>query len=177
MSNSSYKLNSWFNKSTAQLILGATILASTSVHAFDNKSTSYDNSRYIIEKIKQTSGTTVVVNSRHRKSQISIIRDIFDIKNEELSETIGISRKTLHNWEKFGIKKEKDRQRVFELSVIAEDWKFNKLPTNKEALSKPIVGSLSVIDMLKDEKLDREKIIFAGRRLSHQSLAPEIGLI
>ena len=66
---------------------------------------------------------------------------------------------------------------MFELSVIAEDWSYNKLPTDKEKLFTPILGSTSVMQMLTDEKLDREKIIFAGRRLAHQSLTPELGVI
>ncbi|WP_367104824.1 hypothetical protein [uncultured Psychrobacter sp.] len=176
MRQNSYGANSWVNKNITTALIGASILATTPAYAF-KKSTSYDNSRYIIDKMSQASGSSINVKYNTRQSQLSTIKEYFDLSDEELANLVGVSRKTLYNWEKQGISKERDRQRVFELSVIAEDWSYNKLPTDKEKLSTPIIGSTSVMQMLTDKELDREKIIFAGRRLAHQSLTPEVGLI
>ncbi len=174
MRQNSYGSN--WNKSITTALIGASILATTPTYA-SKKSTSYDDSRYVVDKMSRSSGSSINVKYNNRKSQLSTIKEYLALSDEELANIIGVSRKTLYNWEKQGISKEKDRQRVFELSVIAEDWDYNELPTDKEKLFKPVLGSTSVMQMLTDKKLDREKIIFAGRRLAHQSLTPEVGLI
>ncbi|WP_201587424.1 hypothetical protein [Psychrobacter jeotgali] len=176
MKQNNYKSNSWLNKSITPAIIGASFLITTPTYA-SKKSTSYDNTRYIIDKMSQASGSSINVKYNTRQSQLSTIKKYFDLSDEKLANLVGVSRKTLYNWEKQGISKQKDRQRVFELSVIAEDWNYNKLPTDKEKLFTPVLGSTSVMQMLTNKELDREKIIFAGRRLAHQSLTPEVGLI
>lgn len=103
-------------------------------------------------------------------TKVAIIKEYFHLNDEELADVIGVSRKTLYNWEKQGVSEEKDRHRISKLSVIAEDWHYNKLPTSKDKLSEAVLGSNSVMQMLMSEELDREKIVFAGRRLAHQEL-------
>ncbi len=175
MKQNNYMSNNW-SKNFTTAIIGASILVTTPTYA-SKKSTSYDNSRYVVEKISRASGSNINVKYNTRQSQLSIIKEYFALSDEELANIMCVSRKTLYNWEKQGISKEKDRQRVFELSVIAEDWEYNKLSTDKEELFTPVLGSISVMQMLMDKELDREKVIFAGRRLTHQSLAPDTSLI
>lgn len=176
MRQNSYGSNNWLNRGITTALIGASILATTPTYA-SKKSTSYDDSRYVVDKMSRSSGSSINVKYNTRQSQLSTIKEYLALSDEELANLVGVSRKTLYNWEKQGISKEKDRQRVFELSVIAEDWNYNKLPTDKKKLFTPVLGSTSVMQMLTDKKLDREKIIFAGRRLAHQSLTPEVGLI
>ena len=175
MRQSSYGSSS-FNRNVTTAIISASILATSSTYASKNL-TSYDNSRYILDKVSRVSGSNINVKYNTRQSQLSIIKEYFDLNDEELAAVVRVSRKTLYNWEKQGVSKEKDRQRIFELSIIAEDWEYNKLSTDKEKLSKAILGSTSVMQMLMSENLDKEKIIFAGRRLAHQSLTPSTSLI
>jgi len=176
MKQNSYTSSSWLNKNITTAILGASILATTPSYA-SKKSTSYDSSRYMVDQMSQASGSSINVKYNTRQSQLSIIKNNLALNDEELASIIGVSRKTIYNWEKQGINKDKDRQRIFELSAIAEDWNYNQFPTNKRKLSQPVLGSTSVMQMLMDERLDKEKIIFAGRRLAHQLLTPETGLI
>lgn len=176
MRQNSYGSSSWLNKSVTTAIIGASILATPTTYASKNL-TSYDSSRYIVDKVSRVSGSSVNVRYNLRQSQLSIIKEYFDLNDEELADIIGVSRKTLYNWEKQGVSKEKDRHRISKLSVIAEDWYYNKLPTSKEKLSESVLGSNSVMQMLMSEELDREKIIFAGRRLAHQSLTLNTNLI
>lgn len=176
MRQNSYEFNNRLNRSITTAVIGASLLITTPSYA-SKKSTSYDNSRYIVDKMSRASGSSINVKYNTRQSQLAMIKECFALSDEELANVMGVSRKTLYNWEKQGISKEKDRQRVFELSVIAEDWEYNKLSTSKEDLFTPILGSISVMQMLTDKDLDREKIIFAGRRLAHQSLTPNTSLI
>lgn len=176
MRQNSYGSNNWLNTSITTAVIGASFLITTPTYA-SKKSTSYDNSRYMVDKMSRASGSSINVKYNTRQSQLTTIKECFALSDEELANVMGVSRKTLYNWEKQGISKEKNRQRVFELSVIAEDWEFNKLSTSKEDLFTPVLGSLSVMQMLTDKELDREKIIFAGRRLAHESLMPKTGLI
>ena len=176
MRQNSYGSNNWLNRSITTAVIGASFLITTPTYA-SKKSTSYDNSRYMVDRMSQASGSSINIKYNTRQSQLSTIKEYFTLSDEELANLVGVSRKTLYNWERQGISKEKDRQRVFELSVIAEDWNYNKLPTDKEKLFTPVLGSTSIMQMLTDKELDREKIIFAGRRLAHQSLTPSISLI
>ncbi|MGB6824610.1 hypothetical protein [Psychrobacter sp.] len=176
MRQNSYGSNNWLNKSITTAVIGASFFVTTPTYA-SKKSTSYDSSRYMVDKLSRASGSSFNVKYNTRQSQLSIIKEYFAFSDEELASVMGVSRKTLYNWEKQGISKGKDRQRIFELSIIAEDWEYNKLSTDKEKLSKAILGSTSVMQMLMSEDLDKEKIIFAGRRLAHQSLTPSISLI
>lgn len=139
-------------------------------------STAYGNNYALLERLSQVSGSNVQVTYQKRSNQLQRIKETFSFTDATLAEIIGVSRKTLHNWEQQGIKKEKDRQRIFELAVIAKDWEYNRLPKATETLSQAVLHELSVLDMLKAEKLDRERIIFAGQRLAHQALQPETGL-
>lgn len=168
-------LNKAFNRGAIAFI-GASTFAMTHVQAFSEHS-GYLNDVYKLEQISRPSGSNIIVRHNTRQSQISAIKKFLELNDQELADIIGVTRKTLYNWQKRGIDKEKDRQRVLELSVIAEDWSYNKLPTDKEKLLTPVLGSTSVMQMLTDKELDRGKIIFAGQRLAHQSLTPEVGLI
>lgn len=168
-------LNNAFNKS-AIAVIGASALAVTQAQAFSVHS-GYSNNTYKLEQISRISGSNISVKKNTRRSQLLVIKEFFALSDEELSNIVGVSRKTLYNWEKQGVNKEKDRNRISKLSVIAEDWYYNRLPTNKEKLSKAVLGSTSVMQMLMSEELDREKIVFAGRRLAHQSLTPNASLI
>lgn len=176
MKQNSYTSSSWLNSNITTAILGASILATNPSYA-SQKSTSYDSSLYMVDQMSQASGSNINVKYNTRQSQLSIIKNHFALNDEELASIVGVSRKTIYNWEKQGINKDKDRQRIFELSAIAEDWKYNQLPTDKEKLSKPILGSTSVMQLLMSTELDREKIVFAGRRLTHQSLTLNTSLI
>lgn len=138
--------------------------------------TIYGSNNAWLDSISKISGSSVQVTYQKRNNQLQDIKETFGFTDATLAEIIGVSRKTLHNWEQQGIKKEKDRQRIFELSVIAKDWKYNRLPIAIETLSQTVLHELNVLDMLKAEKLDREKIIFAGRKLAHQAMQPQQGL-
>lgn len=164
-----------FNKSIV-CVIGASVLALTQAQAFSRHS-GCSNSIYTIDQMSRVTGSNIRIKYNTRQSQLSVIKKYFHLNDQELADTIGVSRKTLYNWQIKGINKEKDRQRVFELSVIAEDWNYNQLHTTKEKLSKAVLGSTSVMQLLMNEELDKEKIIFAGRRLAHQSLNPDTSLI
>ncbi len=56
--------------------------------------------------------------------------------------------------------------RIFDLYMIARDWKTTGLSSNAHQLHTPILDNQSIFDLLREEFLDKERILFAGSRLS-----------
>ena len=156
--------------------VGASTVAISQAQALPVQS-GYPNTIYKLGQMNRNSGSSVQVRENSRQSQLSIIKSTFGLTDQELADILMVSRKTLHNWEKQGVRKEKDRQRIFELSVISEDWQYNQLPTTRDKLNLAVIELNSVMQMLKEDTLDKERIIFAGRRLAHQSLTSKNSLI
>ena len=111
------------------------------------------------------------VNVNALEIKIETIKSVFAMTEAEIAETIGVSRKTLFNWkQRESAPNKKKAQNIFELFLLAKNWNqagFTKKPFD---LQLPIVDGLSVKDLLKEAKLDSEKILFAGNRLSHKNL-------
>lgn len=104
------------------------------------------------------------------------IKSAFSLTNDDLAKIIGVTRKTLHNWKTGKIGNSEKRQRVFELFMLATDWNKIGFSKNKHDLNQPIVHGKSVVDLLSEENLNREKILFAGSRIALLNNTPEQGL-
>ena len=104
------------------------------------------------------------------------IMDTFDLTKEEHSRVFKVSsRKTLYNWiDGLTTPRKAAMNRIFELLVIARDWKSSGLKANSENLRKPVIKNQSVLDLLSDESLDEERILFAGNRLKLLTEEPKM---
>lgn len=104
--------------------------------------------------------------------QLDFIKDVFSLTDEELTRACNISsRKTLFNWKESGnISRDNNRQRVFDLFLLAQDWSEHNYPNNKDAITRGVLNGQSVLDILQEDYLDKQKALFAGRRLLRQSL-------
>lgn len=105
------------------------------------------------------------------QEKIETIKSVFSMTENEIAEKINVSRKTLFNWKKKESAPNKAKaQRIFDLYMLAKDWKNFGFTTDKFDLESPVIANQSVKDLLNEDKLDSEKILFAGNRLSHKSL-------
>ena len=59
---------------------------------------------------------------------------------------------------------------MFELYLLAKNWKSAQFPTDNIKLNSPVLDGKTVKDLLQDSNSDSEKILFAGNRLMHQSI-------
>lgn len=95
------------------------------------------------------------------------IMSTFDLTKEEQSSVFKVSsRKTLYNWiDGITTPRKTAMNRIFELLIIARDWKSSGLIASPESLRKPVVKKKSVLGLLSEDTLNREQILFAGSRL------------
>ncbi len=104
------------------------------------------------------------------------IKNAFSLSNDELANIIGVSRKTLHNWKTGNIRSSEKRKRIFDLFLLATNWSNSGFSGNRHDLEKKILNGKSILDLLVEEDLDAEKILFAGSRIDLLSPRSEKGL-
>lgn len=92
----------------------------------------------------------------------------FDLTKEEFTKICKIkSRKTLYNWINGEASPRKSAMnRIFDLLIVIREWEQADLKCNKEQLHYPILGQQSIYKMLQQDKIDKERILFAGTRLN-----------
>ena len=111
------------------------------------------------------------------EQNLDFIKLTFSLTEEELAKSIGVTRKTLLNWKKYESEPNKEKtQKMFELYILAKNWKGAQFPTDNIKLNSPVLDGKTIKDLLQDSDTDSEKILFAGNRLMHQSIG-EIDLI
>lgn len=121
------------------------------------------------------SGAKIQVHTEPRNklaNTISEICEAFYLTKEELAQACNIqSRKTLYNWINGDAKPRKSAMaRVFDLLIAARAWQDSGFTTNRDQLHVPVLGGKSVFDLLNQPEIDKERILFAGSRLT--MLAP-----
>lgn len=95
------------------------------------------------------------------------IETVFGLTRDELAKVCGTVRKTVYNWlDGKSEPRKTSLQRLFELNVIARDWSEAGYASGRTDIRQPLVSDRSILDMLCEEPLDRELIMFAGSRLS-----------
>lgn len=109
-------------------------------------------------------------------SNLENIKNAFSLSNDELANIIGVSRKTLHNWKTGNIRSSEKRKRIFDLFLLATNWSNAGFSGNRHDLEKKILNGKSILDLLVEEDLNAEKILFAGSRIDLLSPRSEKGL-
>ncbi len=98
-------------------------------------------------------------------SNLESIKNTFSLSNDELAKIIGVSRKTLHNWKTGNIRSSEKRKRIFDLFLLATNWSNAGFSKNKHDLEKKMLNDKSIMDLLVEEDLNAEQILFAGSRI------------
>lgn len=132
---------------------------------------------HIVEMVENIDTSQNAVEEKAEISQnaledkIELIKSIFSMTESEIAQSIGISRKTLFNWKQRESAPNKQKaQNIFDLYLLAKNWKDAGFTTDSFELELPVIGGQSIKDLLKEDKLDSEKILFAGNRLNHKNL-------
>lgn len=90
----------------------------------------------------------------------------FDLIPADLAQALKVkSRKTIYNWINGEASPRKSAiERIFELLMIARAWEQSAMASYKESLHTPVLGEESLLDLISSDKLDKERILFAGSR-------------
>ncbi|WP_412758187.1 helix-turn-helix domain-containing protein [Legionella bozemanae] len=97
---------------------------------------------------------------------LDFLTSCFNLTKEELASICKISRKTIYNWiDGFSEPRKAALERLFDLLMVAKAWKLNLLPNDSKMLRTPVLNGKSVLDLLKEDELNNEQILFAGSRL------------
>lgn len=117
------------------------------------------------------SGASTKVHAESQNKLASAVNEIclaFGLTKEELAQVCKVqSRKTLYNWINGEAKPRKSAMsRVFDLLVTARAWRSSGFSADREKLHEPILGDQSVFYLLSQTEIDKERVLFAGSRLS-----------
>lgn len=110
------------------------------------------------------------------RTTVESICTAFEVTKDELARICKIeSRKTVYNWmDGKSTPRRSTMERLFDLVLIAQAWKQGAFPNDWESIHRPILGNMSVFDLLTSDKLDREAILFAGSRIALSSTRPTL---
>lgn len=101
------------------------------------------------------------------RTLIQRIESTFGMTREELAKACKTTRKTIYNWLNHEAEPQaRNRQRLFDLDILARDWADAGYPQRQDQLNRPLIDGRTVMDLLADDTIDRELILFAGSRLA-----------
>lgn len=99
------------------------------------------------------------------ESLLKRIQTAFGINKEELAKVCNATRKTIYNWlDGKSEPQEKNRERLFVLDVLADDWASAGYTTDRVRLKQAVVDGRSIFELLCDDSIDIELVLFAGSR-------------
>ena len=105
------------------------------------------------------------------ETTLSKISSTFNLTKNELASVCHQTRKTLYNWLNGNvIPRKSTMSRIFDLNIIVQAWEQSGFSTDKISLHRPIIDEQSLYDLLKQDTLDKELILFAGSRLNLTTL-------
>jgi hypothetical protein len=117
------------------------------------------------------------VNSKHQlliQNVIENVCDVFALSKGSLAELCDVTRKTVYNWiDKPDTLRSHSARRLFELNVAAIDWKQSGFKLDKVQLKAPVLGRESILSILNESPLNKERLLFAGSRLNILSLTSD----
>ncbi len=101
-------------------------------------------------------------------SIINTISDTFGLTKDDLTKICRVqSRKTLYNWiDGTSTPRNHAMHRIYNLYNIAQAWLYAGFQLDKATLHFPVLDTNSIFDLLSQDELDKEQILFAGSRLS-----------
>lgn len=90
----------------------------------------------------------------------------FDLTQEDLSHICNSSRKSINNWLSGDLPNKTKNRRLLKLYLIQKEWVSAGFSSSRNLLDLKVLGERSVLELLSQDKLDVERILFAGSRLS-----------
>ena len=97
---------------------------------------------------------------------LEVIRTTFGLTMEMLSDACSVTRPLVYRWLDGSVTpKRQNQQRIFKLREAALNWQREAYPHPKNHLHEPIMGGNTLLDMLNEDPVDIQKLLFAGQRL------------
>lgn len=126
-----------------------------------------------------TGAKTLIIQEPQNKlaAAVNEISTVFGLTKEELAQVCHVqSRKTLYNWINGEASPRKSAmRRVFDLLTAAQAWRHAGFSSDKVQLRQSVLDGQNLFDLLNQEKIDKELILFVGSRLN--ILSPSKGVI
>lgn len=98
---------------------------------------------------------------------LNVIEHTFGLTKTELAQVLKTTRKTIYNWlAETSTPQKRNLNRIFDLVIVANDWADAGFEVDRVTLHRQVIDGSSVFGLLRDETIDRERILFAGSRLS-----------
>lgn len=106
------------------------------------------------------------------------IETTFGLTRRLLAAVCGVTPKTVYNWLDENPTPNADhQQRVFTLREAALNWEREAYPHPKSHLHEPVLGKQTLLDLLSEDPLDVQRILFAGQRLKLAELDEAVKVI
>lgn len=133
-----------------------------------NPSTSYTVS---------SSGSNVIAlfaqatDNTNIKDTLDYISDTFCLTKDDLAQVCQVqTRKTLYNWmDGESSPRRPALERMYELYTVAEVWRTSGFEFKKQEFHTPVIDGKTIIDLLSEDSIDRDLILFAGSRIQLSS--------
>jgi hypothetical protein len=94
---------------------------------------------------------------------INTLQNVFHLNVNEVESVCRIqNRDTLVNTGKMSAR---TSSRLFDFWILLLDWQHAGLEISRCELHKPVISGLSIIDLLNQDNINKETILFAGSRL------------
>lgn len=136
----------------------------------------YSGSGGTITSMLSTSATgakTQIKQEPHNKlaTAVNDICTAFGLTKEELTQVCHIkSRKTLYNWINGEANPRKSTmKRIFDLLTTAQAWRHAGFSSDRDQIHQAVLNGQNLIDILYQEEIDKELILFVGSRLNIMS--------
>ncbi len=101
------------------------------------------------------------------RAVLNQIQVAFGLGVSDLSKVACTTRMTVHNWIKGSSEPQpRNLDRLFELSVLASNWIAAGYTDDRAAIRQPVVDGMSIFELLTNEQLDTDLLLFAGSRLA-----------
>jgi DNA-binding transcriptional regulator YiaG len=116
-----------------------------------------------ISKFIAQKSTNISTNIVNFGLKLSLIKDTFDLTNEQLADVMGSGRKTVHNWMNSSNRPNKTKaKRILELDNITNMWMSRGFTANRDTILLQAQSGSSLIELLADENLDKDLVMFHG---------------
>jgi len=129
-----------------------------------------------ISSFDATGGQLRVLVNAHPQSEsiqanpigeaLQVIRTTFGLTMKMLSKACGVTRKSVYKWQDEDVTPNRQhQQRIFKLREAALNWRREAYPHPKNHLYEPILREKTLLDLLNEDPVDVQRILFAGQRL------------
>lgn len=99
------------------------------------------------------------------------IQNAFGLNTSQMGDVLGVTRKTVYDWQAGAAPRRDKLDRLFRLRRAALDWQRSGFHATGSSLHEALVGGQSLWQLLCAEPLDPDAIHFAGSRLQLQAEA------